>query len=144
MRATLNPLIALLAASSLSACMTWSRDVEVTELKSDTPLSIQVPHAWTHFASKLDLCINVAARYKPDPATMSYRDETGQLIRLIVRARAGTKAYDLSPRFYVGNNLSCYGVASDKYPAAFEFVEISSAPAAISLDRAYWYWGHYL
>jgi len=140
---TLRNVLAALLGISCSGCVTWSRDETLLSTISPVAVTVQVPAAWHHDAAKLELCIEVDAKYSRDTRRNQYVDPNGMPIRLQLIGTKGTSRYDLGRgTFYLQKNLSCFAIARDK-ETYFDMVDVSGSQV-VDVRRAYWYWGHYL
>jgi len=79
---TLRNALAALLAISCTGCVTWSRDETLLSTISPVVVTVQVPAAWHHDAAKLELCIEVDAKYSRDTRRDQYVDPNGAPIRL--------------------------------------------------------------
>ena len=134
----------LLALISLGGCVTWSSDIPIDQLSSDAPKVLPVPRAWTHSASKLELCVVVESAYKQDVRSQSFVDSDGTTSEITVVGVHQDQRAKLGSRFYLGQNLVCFVVANDRSGSPFSAIEVSSSPGSLKISRVYWHWGHYI
>ena len=128
----------------LTGCVSWSRDIELSSLSQGAPANLQVPRAWTHAASKLDLCVALEASYKRNGKDQSFVDDTGAESKIVAKGRQASKLVSIGSRFYIDQNLVCFEVADDRGGSPFSSIELSSSNADLRVNHIYWHWGHYL
>ncbi len=128
----------------LTGCVSWNRDIEVPRLTQGTPANLPVPRAWTHSASKLDLCVALDAGYRRDIKGESFVDDTGAESKIVAKGHRASELVSIGSRYYIGQNLVCFEVADDRVGSPFSSIELSSSNADLRVNHVYWHWGHYL